>query len=54
MILLVNGRAPLVMPEQTLRGEAIGSIVLGASVVGLHLMGAEERSSIILVPLGVV
>jgi NO-binding membrane sensor protein with MHYT domain len=30
------------MPEQTLRGEAIGSIVLDAPVLALHLMGVEE------------
>jgi hypothetical protein len=39
MILLMNGRTPVVMPEQTLVCKAI---VLDASVMVLHLMGADK------------
>jgi len=42
MILLVNDRAPLVMPEQTLVWEAISGVVLGASVMVLRLVSADE------------
>jgi hypothetical protein len=42
IILLVNDMAPLVMPGQTLVREMISGIVLDASVMVLHLMGADE------------
>jgi hypothetical protein len=42
MILLVNDRAPLVMPEQTLVCEAINSVVLDASVMVLRLTSVDE------------
>jgi hypothetical protein len=51
MMLLVHGKAPLVMPGQTMLCEAISSIMLDVPVVVLHLMGAEGvlHASIILV-----